>query len=237
MFLALALDSIPARELGDVGSAAGGEPAVCLPQHRTVDDGLVRARRRCLAGAPATGDPGGIDLRDHHQAARLVNFDPDLLQHDRGEGPAAECQHFDGGGCVTALEVEAAGELAAGEVVALLDELSLSRNAAQLAAVNLDFAPDWIGTAGKSLTLLDRIDGRQPIHDGEPFDQRNRAGPQPDQSVGEVGRYVLRPPGANGWRTDGHGGPARYFFFFFLACALLMAAARLLGIPFFFRPS
>src|SRR2546429_7680498 len=45
------------------------------------------------------------------------------------------------------------------------------------------------------------------------------------------GRHRRTGGGLMGMGTD------RYFFFFFFACALLIAAARLLGMPFFFRPS
>src|SRR5207248_11364592 len=44
VLLALALDAIPARELGDVGGPASREPAVRLPQHRTIHHWLIRAR-------------------------------------------------------------------------------------------------------------------------------------------------------------------------------------------------
>src|SRR5437868_396469 len=85
VLFAFALDAVTALELGDVGGAAGRKPAVRLPEHRSVNNRLIGARRRRLARAPPAFDPRGVDLRRDRQVTRAINLDADLLDHDGRE--------------------------------------------------------------------------------------------------------------------------------------------------------
>src|SRR2546423_10642949 len=147
VFLAPALDAVAPVEPRDVGGATGRKPSVRFPQHRTVHHRRIRDRGRCLAPSPAPHDPVWTDLAGDHQPAGPVDPDLDLLEHHRWQRSAAERQDLDRSPRLTAVEREAAGELTAGEVVALLDELRLSGHAAQPAAVYLDLAADRVRAA------------------------------------------------------------------------------------------
>src|SRR5207237_362942 len=158
VFLAPALDALATVEARDVGGAAGRQRAVDFPEHGAVDDRLRGARRRGFAGAPATSDTGRVELGRDHQTAGLIDADADLLHDDRGKRSAAKRQDVDGRRRGAGSKPKSAAELATRKVMALLDELALAGETAQLLAVELDVAADRIGTAREALTLLDRVD-------------------------------------------------------------------------------
>src|SRR5438094_4927263 len=204
MLLAPALDALASIEPRDVGGATRRKSAIDLPQHRSVVDRLVRVRGGSFAREPTARDAGGVELRGDHEATRSIDTDADLLQDDGRQRSTAQCQHLDGRRRLAGSEPKVTRELAARKVMTLLDKVSLERETAQFVAVDFEVSADGIGASGEALALLDRVDRGESIDDGDALGERERASPQPDQAIGQVGGDVLRPPGQNGRRADWH---------------------------------
>ena len=96
---------------------------------------------------------------------------------------------------------EARSELAAGEVVALIDEPGALRVFAELHAVERNISGDRIRRPRESLDLVGRMYGRKAVHDRESLYERDATDTESDQPVGEIRGNVFRPVIGHRWRA------------------------------------
>ena len=153
----------------DVGHPAGGKAAQRLPMHHAVYCRCLRAGRLGPAVEPASGDVAGIDPRRQRHVAGLMHRDAHLLEDKAGLDAATERQYVHARFQALDGEHEAAMQLAAGEIVALLDASSAVRHIGEPEAPEAQVATERVGCVGCA------FDPRHGVHASETIDDSDTA--------------------------------------------------------------
>ncbi len=172
-----------AEQLGRVGHPHGRERGRALPKQRTI------TCRRVLAGSFAHLPQGPArDARRVDRGAQgHVNRPPDLqdglLAHQRRRGPAAEGHHLDTCPSVLDAEYEAAGQLARGEVVGLLEFADTVHGVRQPDAAQSQVGRHGIWRNGGSFDAPLLVLAGVTAHQGHAWPQRDLAHAQANHTV------------------------------------------------------
>src|SRR5438105_8072085 len=159
-----------------------------FPMQVAVNDRLLAAWCGRLPAEPLTRDTSRADAGADHEVALSIDLDLHLLEDEGRQRPAAERQDLHLDRHVPGTESNPGPQLAAAEVVPLLDESRRVREPADRLPIHLDVPGHGIGGPREALHLVARPDAGEPVDDADTLEQRNRSAAKADQAVAQVGR-------------------------------------------------
>ena len=185
-----------------IRQAARGEPTECLPTQRTVHPRVVVSGQVDVAALPPSRNTARVDLDADLELTRPVDTNRNALEDNRRMGAAAQRQHLHLGGPVAGIEREAGSQLPAREVVPLLDEPHTGQVVRHAHLTHPKITAQRIRRVWCALDLRDRMLARQPVEYGDPVEQRHIPHPEPDHTIGEIGRQEVGARLGDWLRTD-----------------------------------
>lgn len=155
---------------------------------RAISDRCRRPRRSHGPREPATGNAGRIDPGTHGQVTVVVGSDRHLLDQQRRQRTATECQHVHLEAHAFCGEDEAASQFAARKVVSLVLKASERIIRGEPRLPNTQVASQRIGRRLRCVNLRLWIPAAVAAEYRSAAPQWHVADAKADQAIGQIGR-------------------------------------------------